>query len=68
MDRLFLVLIPLSLAAVLVVLFMGVYGLARGGEHAGRRSNKLMRWRVGLQAVAVLILVAAFLWAANHPA
>ncbi len=68
MDRLFLVLIPISLAAVLVVLFMGVYGLARGGENAGRRSNKLMRWRVGLQAVAVLILAAAFIWAANHPA
>jgi hypothetical protein len=68
MDRLFLILIPIALAAVLIVLGMGVFNLARGGENAGRRSNILMRWRVGLQAVAVLILVAAFVWAAQHPA
>jgi hypothetical protein len=68
MDRLFLVLIPISLAAVVAVLFMGVYSLTRGGDYARRNSNRLMRWRVGLQAVAVLILVAAFIWAAQHPA
>jgi hypothetical protein len=68
MDRLFLILIPIALAAVLIVLGMGVFNLARGGENTSRRSNILMRWRVGLQAMAVLILVAAFVWAAQHPA
>jgi hypothetical protein len=45
---------------------MGVYGMARGGENAGRRSNRLMRWRVGLQFVAVVILAAAFWWSSTN--
>ncbi|MGX1803611.1 twin transmembrane helix small protein [Brevundimonas naejangsanensis] len=36
---------------------MGLYNMQRGGEGAGARSNKLMRWRVALQAVAVLLLM-----------
>ena len=66
MDRLFLILIPVSLAAVLITLGLGVYSLARGGEYARKHSNKLMRWRVGLQFVAVVILVAAFWWTGTH--
>jgi len=66
MDRLFLILIPIALAAVLVVLGLGIYSLARGGEYARKHSNKLMRWRVGLQFVAVIILTAAFFWTAHH--
>ena len=67
MDRLFTILIPIALAAVLITLGIGIYSLARGGEFARKHSNKLMRWRVGLQFVAVLILAAAFWWTAKHP-
>ena len=38
------------------VLFAGLIGLARGGENA-QRSNVLMRWRVVLQAVALVLFV-----------
>lgn len=38
------------------VLVAGLVGLARGGENA-ERSNVLMRWRVVLQAVAVVLFV-----------
>ena len=41
--------------ATLGVLFAGLLGLARGGDPA--RSNQLMRWRVILQAGALLLLI-----------
>jgi hypothetical protein len=62
MRDVFVVLIPLSLAAVAVTLGFGVYALFRGGEFGRAWSNKLMRLRVALQFCAILVLVAAFLW------
>jgi hypothetical protein len=62
MNGLFHILIPLSLGAVLIVLFIGIYALFRGGDFGRSYSNKLMRLRVALQFVAILILVAAFIW------
>lgn len=65
MDTLFRFLIPASLLAVTVTLFVGLYALFRGGEFGRSNSNKLMRLRVVLQAVAVVILVAAAWWRAH---
>ncbi len=62
MHTLFNILIPVSLAAVLIVLFIGIYALFRGGDFGRSYSNKLMRLRVVLQFIAILILVAAFWW------
>ena len=55
-------LIPLSLAAVAVVLAFGIYALFRGGDFGRSYSNRLMRLRVLMQAIAVAVLVAAFWW------
>lgn len=44
--------------AVAVVLLMGLANMFRRGS--ANTSQKLMRWRVGLQAVAVVVLMAAF--------
>lgn len=55
-------LIPLSLAAVVIVLAFGIYALFRGGDFGRSYSNKLMRLRVVMQAIAIAILVAAFWW------
>lgn len=52
----FFILIILSVLAVLVVLILGLGNFAKGGENRGERSNKLMRYRIGLQAVAVLLI------------
>lgn len=49
-----------ALVAVLVVLGLGVLNMAKGGSP--RRSQALMRARVGLQALA-LVLLLAFLFA-----
>jgi hypothetical protein len=50
------ILVGLSMAATLGVLFAGMLGLARGGGDP-MRSNRLMRWRIILQAVTILLFV-----------
>ena len=54
-------LIPISLVAVTGVLLFGLYALFKGGEFGRSYSNKLMRLRVLMQAIAVALLVGA-LW------
>ncbi|KRB50562.1 MAG: twin transmembrane helix small protein [Pseudomonadota bacterium] len=60
--NLFSYLIPLSLAAVTLTLFVGLYSLFRGGDFGRSYSNKLMRLRVLMQAIAIVVLVAAVWW------
>jgi hypothetical protein len=57
MTALLIPLLFLAMAGVLAVLILGLAGLARGGGDP-MRSNRLMRWRVILQAAALLIAVA----------
>ena len=59
---LFNILVPVSLAAVLLALLGGLFALYRGGDFGRSYSNRLMRLRVLLQFVAVMVLVAAFWW------
>jgi hypothetical protein len=59
-DPLFLLAAVASLA-VLVILMVGIGGFARGGEFNRRHANRLMRWRIIAQAVAVLLIVG-FAW------
>ena len=44
-------------AVVFIVLVLGLLNMARGGS--GNTSQLLMRWRVGLQFAAVLLIVIA---------
>jgi len=53
---LFTVLI-IAMVAVVGVLFFGLFTMARGGAYNQRNANKLMRWRVALQGVAILLFV-----------
>jgi hypothetical protein len=46
MDVMFRWLIPISLAAVLITLILGLFALFRGGEFGRSYSNRLMRMRV----------------------
>lgn len=63
--QLFDILILVAIAAVAVTLGFGLHSLFRGGDYARSHSNRLMRLRVGLQALAVLLLVAGMLWKAT---
>ena len=59
-------LIPAALVAVSVVLGFGIYALFRGGDFGRSYSNKLMRLRVVMQALAIAILMAAVWWRTRH--
>jgi hypothetical protein len=54
-DVLIYALIPLTLAAVVIVLLFGFLNFARGGSP--QTSQKLMRWRVLLQFVALVVIM-----------
>ena len=55
----FYILIPISIAAVTIVLGAGLYGMFQGGEFNKKYSNKLMRLRILLQFVAIVIIMLA---------
>jgi hypothetical protein len=46
-----------ALLAVTIVLFVGLANMLRGGSSS--LSQKLMRWRVGLQLVAIIVIMSA---------
>ena len=56
-DPLF-ILILLACLAVVVVLMLGLGGFAKGSGWAKNNSNRLMRYRIGAQFVAVLLILA----------
>jgi hypothetical protein len=56
-------LVPISIAAVFVVLCFGLWNMMRGGP--GNVSQKFMRWRVILQFVAIIIIMSA-IWFAGR--
>ena len=57
MDKIFVI---IALAAVAVVLGLGLWNMMRGGSP--NRSQNLMRWRVVLQAIAIAVIMIT-LWA-----
>ena len=59
-------LIPAALGAVTLVLAFGIYALFRGGDYGRSWSNKLMRLRIVMQALAIAILMGAVWWRAKH--
>ncbi len=52
--------VPIAIGAVAVVLFLGLGNMLRGGSP--NTSQKLMRWRVVLQFVAIVIIMIT-IWA-----
>ncbi|MGB5863310.1 MAG: twin transmembrane helix small protein [Sulfitobacter sp.] len=54
----FFILIVIAVVAVVVVLVMGLGGFAKGGAFNKANSNKLMRYRIIAQFVAVLLIAA----------
>ena len=49
----------LAIIAVFIVLVLGLINMMRGGN--SNRSQMLMRWRVGLQFIAILVIMGV-LW------
>ena len=51
------IILIISLVVLVSVLFWGVITMGIGGEYNSKWSNKIMRYRVILQAIALLIFV-----------
>ncbi|SHF43912.1 Hypoxia induced protein conserved region [Ruegeria intermedia] len=47
----------LAMAAVVVVLVLGVANFGKGGMEAAKKSNKMMRLRILFQFIAVVLIV-----------
>lgn len=60
-TTLLIILIILGALATLGVLARGIYTMARGRDITGRQSNKLMSYRVALQLLTIIFIVALFL-------
>ena len=54
------IIVPIAIGAVAIVLLLGLANMMRGGSP--NTSQKLMRWRVALQFVAIVIAMIA-VWA-----
>ncbi len=67
MDKFVFFLIPIGLAATLVVLGLGIYSLAKGGAFAREHSNKLMRLRVLAQGVTILLMLIFLMLVGRGP-
>lgn len=47
--------LSIALGAVALALLLGLFNMVRGGSP--NRSQQLMRWRVGLQFIAIIVLM-----------
>ncbi|MBT4567640.1 twin transmembrane helix small protein [Rhodobacteraceae bacterium nBUS_24] len=55
-DPLFVIMV-VSLAAVAIILMIGIGGFGRGGEFNRKYANKIMRLRIAAQFVAVVLIL-----------
>jgi hypothetical protein len=53
--------VPIATGAVAIVLALGLINLMRSGSAS--RSQLLMRWRVGLQFLAIIVIMATVYFA-----
>lgn len=60
------IVVGIALAAVLLILAAGISTLWIGGDVQRRWSNRLMRYRVLAQAIAILIILLLFFVFRNH--
>lgn len=56
MNKILIVAIMVTMLAVVVVLALGIGSFGKGGAEGARKSNRIMRWRIGLQALAVALI------------
>lgn len=55
-DPLFIV-VAIAVLLVLVILMIGIGSFAKGGAFHARHANRLMRYRIAAQAVAVILVL-----------
>lgn len=66
MNTVLIIFMIVAALATLGVLARGIIIMARGKDISGKQSNKMMSYRVGFQALAIIAIVILFL--INRPA
>ena len=60
-DPLF-VLVAVSAIIVLIILLIGIGGFAQGGEFNRKHANRIMRYRIIFQAIALIVILILIWW------
>lgn len=60
-DEPLFILIVLAVAATTLILMTGIGGFARGGAWNRKNGNRMMRWRIIAQAIAIA-LILLYVW------
>ncbi len=55
-DPLFIIVV-IAVLTVLVILMVGIGGFAKGGDFNRKHANRIMRYRIIAQAIAVVIIL-----------
>lgn len=50
-------LMAVAVLAVLGILMLGIGSFGKGGEFNRKNANKIMRWRIGAQFIAVVLIL-----------
>ena len=58
MSSILFIITIITCLVVLIILMFGIGSFAKGGNFSKKYSNKLMRWRIIAQAIAVLLIIA----------
>ena len=58
MSSILFIIAIITCLVVLIILMFGIGSFAKGGNFSKKYSNKLMRWRIIAQALAVLLIIA----------
>ena len=56
------IILTVALLAVAGILGWGVLTMARGGEYNVKNSNRIMRYRIIFQAIALIIILGLMWW------
>lgn len=64
-DKPLLILLAICCLAVVVILATGIGGFAKGGEFNRKHGNRMMRWRIIAQAIAIAVFLL-YLWARGN--
>jgi hypothetical protein len=51
------IVVGIAVLVVVAILMVGIGGFARGGDFNRKHANRIMRYRVGAQAVAIIVIL-----------
>jgi hypothetical protein len=61
LENIVSILLGVTVLAVLAVLFLGLFSMAKGGAFSKKYGNSLMRARIATQFLAVVLLLVVYL-------